>query len=149
MDATSEDGSLDFEEDQAERLSAARATMAETRATIARISQQRAESIQLAQHQRARDLTLKIVAAHIKLGNLLAGEWGDFDETGAEAELRAAIGLDPTNTDAHFDLGFLFTEMGDAVRAEAEFRTALVLDPNNTLAHTNLCVLLADKGDVV
>ncbi len=65
MDATAEDGRFDRDarqsEDNSQRLSAARAT-------IALLSQRRAESIQLAHiiggdwHQRFHDLTLKLSA---------------------------------------------------------------------------------------
>ncbi len=101
MDATTRNDQVDLRA-KADRI----ATIAETRVTIARLSQRRAESIQLAHSlrsaigsiegadaasSRARDLALKLVAAHIMLGNLLAGESSEFDETGVEAEFRAAI----------------------------------------------------------
>ena len=38
-----------------------------------------------AEYQRTHDFTLKLAATHIMLGNFLAGELGEFDETGAEA----------------------------------------------------------------
>jgi hypothetical protein len=74
-------------------------------ATIARISQERAVRINVAdficsrkgadaEYQRAHDLALKLSAAHIELGNLLADEPG---VAGAVAEFRAASDLDSTD----------------------------------------------------
>jgi len=66
---------------------------------------------------------------------------------GAETEFRAAIQLDPQNSDVHMVLGAALGGKGDLDGALAEEREALRLNADNQLAHMNLGGALGLKGD--
>ena len=61
----------------------------------------------------------------------------------AEASLRRALSLDPTNAAANLNLGMLLAEMGKLSEAEQAFRTAFKADPHSAQAAYNLGVLLS------
>ena len=61
---------------------------------------------------------------------LLAWDW-----TRAEAELREAVRLDPSNTDALRVLGHALSQMGRHAEAEAAMRRGRELDPLDALHH--------------
>jgi tetratricopeptide (TPR) repeat protein len=61
----------------------------------------------------------------------------------AEASLRQALALDPTNAAAALNLALLLAELGRLPEAEQAFRTALKSDPQSAVAAYNLGVLLA------
>ena len=65
----------------------------------------------------------------------------------AEAEYRAAIQLDPQNSDLHISLGITLGRKGDWDGQIAEEREALRLNPNNDRAHVSLGVALSQKDD--
>jgi tetratricopeptide (TPR) repeat protein len=67
--------------------------------------------------------------------------------TDAETECRAAIQLDPQNSDPHVVLGGALLGKGDLDGALAEEREALRLNPDNLAAHTILGGALGEKGD--
>jgi Flp pilus assembly protein TadD len=62
----------------------------------------------------------------------------------AEASLRQALDLEPTNAAACFNLGLVLAEKGQKSEAEAALRTALKSNPQLPEAAYNLGVLLAD-----
>ena len=66
----------------------------------------------------------------------------------ARVELEAAIRLDRTLVEAHYDLGVVLEDLGEDRQAEAAFRAALELDPNHADAHNNLGVIFAKRGDL-
>ena len=68
---------------------------------------------------------------------------------GAEAEYRTTLAFDPKHVNAHYNLGLLLAEKGDAVEAEAEYRTVLALNPKHEGAHINLGILLKAMGGLV
>jgi Flp pilus assembly protein TadD len=70
------------------------------------------------------------------------------DITGAIAQRREAIALDPAFAEAHYDLGVALSE-ADASSAEAEaaFRRAIALDPDYARAYAALGRLLEARGD--
>ena len=66
----------------------------------------------------------------------------------AEAEIRAAIRLDPQNAELHVGLGeTLGSKNSDWDGEVAEYREALRLDPNNEYAHVDLGAARGNKGD--
>jgi tetratricopeptide (TPR) repeat protein len=62
----------------------------------------------------------------------------------AEASLRQALRLDPTNAAIHLNLGMLLAEMERPLEAEAAFRAAFKYDARSAPAAFNLGVLLAN-----
>lgn len=65
----------------------------------------------------------------------------------AETEYRAAVRLQPQDSDLHAALGAALGSKGDRDGEIAEYREALRLNPNNDRAHNNLGVALGRKGD--
>ncbi len=65
-------------------------------------------------------------------GHLLAGQ--ENTRRAAEAELQAAIKLDPQNAEYRVMLAQLFRDLGFIVRARGEAERALGVDPNNRKA---------------
>jgi Flp pilus assembly protein TadD len=63
----------------------------------------------------------------------------------AEASLRRALNLDPTNVAANLNLGMLLAEMGRMSGAEQAFRAAFKADPKSAQAAYNLGVLLSNE----
>ncbi len=61
----------------------------------------------------------------------------------AEASLRHALSLDPTNAAANLNLGMLLAEMGKMSEAEQAFRAAFKADPRSAQAAYNLGILLS------
>jgi Flp pilus assembly protein TadD len=66
----------------------------------------------------------------------------------ARAELEAAVRLDRTLAEAHYDLGVVLEELGESRQAESALRTALELNPSHADAHNNLGVIFAKRGDL-
>jgi len=73
------------------------------------------------------------------LGSSLV-DLGRFDD--AEQELRRALRLDPTVTEARLELGVLYFRRGLYARADEELRVACTQDPEN--GHAHLC-----RGEVL
>jgi len=65
----------------------------------------------------------------------------------AEAELRQAVQLDPTNPAAHFYLAHALMQEKEWDGAIAEYREALILAPDSAAAHSNLGGALLAKRD--
>lgn len=65
-------------------------------------------------------------------GQMLAGQ--ESTRRAAEAELQAAIKLEPGNADYRVALAQLFRDLGFAVRAKGEAERAVAADPNNQKA---------------
>ena len=63
----------------------------------------------------------------------------------AEASLRRALELEPTNTAVNLNFGMLLAEMGKTKEAEQAFRAALKSDPHSAQAAYNLGVLIASS----
>ena len=66
----------------------------------------------------------------------------------AEAEYRAAIQLDPQNSDLHVALCRALNRQRKVDEALAEAREAVRLSPNNDMAHSSLGLALGSKGDL-
>lgn len=64
----------------------------------------------------------------------------------AQEAYRRAIALDPTNADAHVNLGRLLYEQGDLTEAESHYRQALARVPGHPTAAFNLGIALDDLG---
>ncbi|MBZ5672579.1 MAG: tetratricopeptide repeat protein [Acidobacteriia bacterium] len=65
----------------------------------------------------------------------------------AETEYRAAVQLDPQDSDLHVGLSRALNRQKKPDEALAEAREALRLNPNNDLAHVGLGAALTQKGD--
>src|SRR5579875_2090746 len=65
----------------------------------------------------------------------------------AEAELRHAVQLDPTNPAAHFYLAHALMQEKEWDSAIVEYREALILAPDSAAAHSNLGGALLAKND--
>jgi Tfp pilus assembly protein PilF len=61
----------------------------------------------------------------------------------AEASLRRALSLDPTNAAANLNLGMLLAEVGKMPEAEQAFRAVFKADPKSAQAAYNLGIMLA------
>jgi len=70
------------------------------------------------------------------------------DLPAAERELKEALAIDPSLTDAHNNLGAVYDRDGRKTEAEAEFRTVLAdrTYPTPEKAHLNLGVLYDGQG---
>lgn len=75
-------------------------------------------------------------------GQMLAAD--EQTRRAAEAELQAAIKLDPQNVEYRLMLAQLFRDLGFAIRARGEAERAVAVDPNNRKARDLLREL---KGD--
>ncbi|HVW20949.1 MAG TPA: tetratricopeptide repeat protein [Opitutaceae bacterium] len=65
----------------------------------------------------------------------------------AQAQLEAAVGLQPSLGMAHYNLALLLAQRpGQADRAIAEYRRAIQIAPGYSQAHNNLGVLLQRRG---
>jgi tetratricopeptide (TPR) repeat protein len=71
------------------------------------------------------------------------------DFSGALAELRHAVDVDPSNADNHALLGEALQGAGDAKAALAEFKEAVSLSPKNLHGRLDLAMALEKSGDWV
>jgi serine/threonine-protein kinase len=85
------------------------------------------------------------VAARVYLADALAGS-GDL--SGAIAECRHAIDLNPQLSSVHTQLGRLLQKAGDLDGAIAEHRRAISLEPRLALPHNNLGSCFLAKRDM-
>ena len=69
----------------------------------------------------------------------------EWDWKAAEAALRLAVDLDPSNADAHRVLGHALSQSGHQPEAEAVMRRARELDPTDALTH-GLSSVVASQG---
>ena len=65
----------------------------------------------------------------------------------AKAEFQTVVRLDPTNADAHANLGCALNAEGKWDEGIKELKIALQLNPNLAAAHCNMAVLLYDRGN--
>ena len=86
-------------------------------------------------------------------GRAAASQWFDAgcelehqDPDRAREAYAHALAADPSNADAHLNLGCLEHERGAFDAAEAHYRAALALRPSDCTAHFNLGVALEDRG---
>ncbi|HUL54926.1 MAG TPA: tetratricopeptide repeat protein [Opitutaceae bacterium] len=85
--------------------------------------------------------------ARYNLAVSLLGEPGRTAE--AEAQLEAALKLQPDIAVAHYNLGWLLGQQpGQADRAIAHYEEAVRLAPGYAQAHNNLAVLLHERGQL-
>jgi protein O-mannosyl-transferase len=70
------------------------------------------------------------------------------DASGAAREYAAALALDPSLVDAHFNLGQARYALGDKAEARACFERALALGPDHAGAWNGLGVLALEAGDL-
>ena len=67
----------------------------------------------------------------------------------AKAAFEKALEYNPEYTDAVYNLGSTYMQLGDKQNAEKNFRRALLLNGNHKLSLLNLAVLLEEnKGGV-
>jgi tetratricopeptide (TPR) repeat protein len=78
-----------------------------------------------------------ILSARFLLGSVLSAQ-GQSAE--AEALYLALLEENPENAEAHFRLGELYSDRGDAIRARAEWRRAYRIDPAHEQARARLNV---------
>lgn len=65
--------------------------------------------------------------------------------------LRAAVNIDPSNADAHYNLGnalFDGSPTSDLSEIEAEYRAAVKINPDVPEFHFNLALALNSQGHV-
>jgi tetratricopeptide (TPR) repeat protein len=94
---------------------------------------QRAKQVQASKYVRYHMARVKLA-----LGNLEA----------AAREFAAALELDPSLVDAHFNLGQVLFRLGRPEEARAAFEHALALTPEHAGAHNGLGVLALEAGDL-
>jgi TolB-like protein/lipoprotein NlpI len=97
---------------------------------------------QLAQH--ALQLSPDLADAHAELAYI--HRTYDWDWAAAEAELRRALSLEPTNSYALETAGLVSASLGRWADAERHYRAALAKDPLNTYVTVNLGATLYDAG---
>jgi adenylate cyclase len=93
--------------------------------------------------RKAIELDEGLAEAHASLGLALEA---DYSWTGAEAELRSAIALNPNYSPAHNWLALLFLELGRPDEAEAELLLASRSDPLSPSILLNRASRLAARG---
>lgn len=76
-----------------------------------------------------------------------ATRWRLRDIEGARTDYTAAIALDPTLPEAHFNLGLIEGMKGRMDQAEARFQKAVSLRPNYAKAHLQLADLYRSRKD--
>lgn len=64
----------------------------------------------------------------------------------AQQAYHQALALEPTNVEAHVNLGRLYHDARDYPKAEAHYRAAARHAPDDPVPHYNLGVLLEDRG---
>jgi tetratricopeptide (TPR) repeat protein len=69
------------------------------------------------------------------LGDLLRAR-ADFE--GAAKQLVLALETDPDSAEAHYRLGLVYADSGDAVKARSEWRKAIAIDPMHTASRQKL-----------
>lgn len=94
---------------------------------------------------RALELDPRSALAHTAAGNLAFQ--GDLDWPRAEAELRTAIALNPSEAAARFWYGFLLSALQRFDEAKQQFVASLRLDPLQLWTRLNLVTALALMGD--
>ena len=67
----------------------------------------------------------------------------------AKAAFEKALEYNPEYTDAVYNLGSTYMQLGDRENAENNFRRALLLDGNHKLSLLNMAVLLEESKGVV
>jgi TolB-like protein/DNA-binding winged helix-turn-helix (wHTH) protein/Flp pilus assembly protein TadD len=102
------------------------------------------EAVPLARAAVAKALELDptLAAAHAKLGYIKF--WFDWDWSGAEADLKRTLVLNPNNAYAHFAYGAFLNHVGRSGEAVREFQKQQELDPlNSDSANSGLTVAFA------
>ena len=102
------------------------------------------EAVPLAKAAVAKALALDptLAEAHAKLGYIKF--WFDWDWSGAEADLKRALVLNPNNAYAHFAYGAFLNHVGRSGEAIREFQKQQELDPlNSDSANSGLTVAFA------
>ncbi len=92
--------------------------------------------------KKAIELDGAVSEVHVARGMALTNLW---KWSGAEAEYRRAIEINPNNAAAHYFFAFgCLTSQGRFDEALAEIQTALALDPLSSIVNTNDAVILMD-----
>ena len=94
-------------------------------------------------YRRALQLNPRHVAAHNRLGNLLAGQ-GKLEE--AVEHYRQALRIQPDYAQAHYNLGVALLKQDKIEEAIVHFRRALRIQPDYAQAHNNLGAALLRQG---
>ena len=58
---------------------------------------------------------------------------------------QQAIGLNPSSANAHFELGQVFEQQGQAIAAITEYQEATKVDPDKSAAHARLAAVFANQ----
>jgi Flp pilus assembly protein TadD len=87
-----------------------------------------------------------VAATAVHYSNVGAEKLRAGDVSGALAEFRVAVALDPTLAGARTNLGVALRRTGDLAGAEAAYRAALESDPDALSAYQNLAALLRLLG---
>jgi len=94
---------------------------------------------------KALELDDSLAEPHSALASVI--EDYDWDWTGAEAEYKRAIELNPGLSDARASYSNLLLELGRLPEALSQAKTAQELDPLSALTNDNLCGVLYYSGD--
>jgi predicted TPR repeat methyltransferase len=68
------------------------------------------------------------------------------DRSGAAAEYRKAIAINPADPGALTNLGNALRSLGNAAEAEVSYRRALAIKPDHAEANNNLGMMLSERG---
>ena len=117
---------------------------------LARVTQdpERKDALSRFQTLYAQDVannTLRIRIRELRAQAEQKAQTGDY--AGADALLRAAAALDPSDTEVKMDLGRWRYRAGDRSGSEAMMREVIALDPMHADAHHLLGRLLGEQGD--
>jgi DNA-binding winged helix-turn-helix (wHTH) protein/TolB-like protein/tetratricopeptide (TPR) repeat protein len=124
----------------------ARAETAEILVRLARIRKPSPDSWEGARAaaQTALKADANLAAAHLALGNIAF--WHDWNWPAAEREFREALGINPSNPDAHHDLAWLQVALGMRANAMSSLETAIAIDPFSARTRMDSAWLLLQMG---
>jgi len=95
---------------------------------------------------RALMLDPDLADAYLARGNIYWTHRHGFPHERAIAELKHALELDPSSSEAHHDLAMVYLHIGLLDKAEQELHTALQLDPTNKGLRFRIAIVLLDEG---
>jgi len=95
---------------------------------------------------RALMLDPDLADAYLARGNIYWTHRHGFPHERAIVELKHALELDPSSSEAHHDLAMVYLHIGLLDKAEQELRTALQLEPTNMGLRYRIGIVLLDEG---